>query len=104
MSKRAIFLFLAGLNSALAAALLLSAYRLPSAFAQEAPEAEESGLIMVSAKAESTNDAVYLVDTKNHRLHVFRSNVPREAGTPVVIGHIGSRDLRLDLQLRRGAR
>lgn len=100
MSKRALIVVLTALNIFLAAFLVFSTYSPPAAMAQEA--ARRGNFIMVAAEAELNNDAVYLVDVRNHRMHVFRTNFPRIAGQPTVVRPIGMRDLRADLALRTG--
>ena len=70
------------------------------AMAQDA--SRRSGFAMVAVQAELHNDAVFLLDARNHRLHAFRTTFPRQASQPVQVGLVSSRDLRADLMLRGG--
>ncbi len=98
MHKDAWLVFLVGLNLTLLAALLLSVYEPPAAFAQEA--GNDSGFILVSAEAELDNEATYLLDVRNNRLHAFRTTFPHLPGQPVAVGHVAYRELRADFDIR----
>ncbi|HOA74559.1 MAG TPA: hypothetical protein PL151_09730 [Phycisphaerae bacterium] len=91
MSKRVLVIMLVALNLALLAGLILSTYTPPQAFAQGLNRSGE--YLLVAAKAEQTNDAIYLVDLRTRQLHAFRSTFPRAGGEPIRVALIHSRDL-----------
>ena len=104
MLRDATIVLLVGLNLALLAALVLSVYEPPAAMAQEA--VGDSGFILISAEAELDNEATYLLDVRNNRLHAFRTTFPHLAGQAVAVGHVAFRDLKADFDIRgrrRGA-
>ncbi|UCD28836.1 MAG: hypothetical protein JSV03_17460 [Planctomycetota bacterium] len=97
MSKQTLIMLLIGVNFFLLACLLLTAYSPPLALAQDI-EQLGNNYLLITAEAETFNDAVYLLDLQNDRLHVFRTNFPYLAGQPVVIRWLGSRDLKRDFR------
>lgn len=98
MNKSSLIVLLVGVNLFLLSCLILTAYTPPTALAEEAAESTE-GFVLFAAEAERQNDAVYLLDTKNHRLHAFRTNFPRVAGGPTAIAWLAGRDLMRDFRL-----
>ncbi len=91
MTKRTLVALLAGLNVLLLTILLLSSYTPPQAFAQGL--ARSSEYILVSAEAEQSNDAIYLLDLRTRQLHAFRSTFPRTGGDPTRVTLVHTRDL-----------
>jgi hypothetical protein len=91
MSKRVLILALAAVNLVLLLVLVLSTYTPSQAFAQGLSRSGE--YILVAAKAEQTNDAIYLLDLRTRQLHAFRSTFPRAGGEPIRVGLIHTRDL-----------
>jgi hypothetical protein len=91
MTKRAVVILLVAVNLVLFSVLVLSSYTPPQAFAQGLARGGE--FMLISARAEQSNDAVYLLDLRTRQLHVFRTNFPRAGGeiTRVTLRH--SRDL-----------
>ena len=73
MNKRAIAILLVGLNLTLLAALILAAWRPPTAQAQPVPLAEN--YLMVAAEIRDGADALYVFDLAKRRMHVFVPNV-----------------------------
>ena len=98
MSKSALIVLLLGVTLFLLSCLILTAYTPPAALAAEAAESSE-GFLLFAAEAERQNEAIYLLDTRNHRLHAFRTNFPRVAGDPTVIAWLSGRDLMRDFRL-----
>jgi hypothetical protein len=98
MNKSALIVLLVGVNLFLLSCLILTAYTPPSAAAEEAAKSKKE-FILFSAEAERDNEAVYLLDARNHRLHAFRTNFPRVAGGPTVIAWLAGRDLMRDFRL-----
>lgn len=98
MHKSALIILLVGVNLFLLSCLILTAYTPPAAMAQEVAESKD-GFILFSAEAERQNEAVYLLDTRNHRLHAFRTNFPRVVGGPTMIAWLSGRDLMRDFRL-----
>lgn len=98
MNKSSLIVLLVGVNLFLLSCLILTAYTPPTALAEEAAESDE-GFVLFAAEAERQNDAVYLLDTQNHRLHAFRTNFPRVAGGPTMIAWLAGRDLMRDFRL-----
>lgn len=94
MSKRSLLVLLVGLNLALLAALILSVYTPPAAYAQ-AP-GRSGDYLLVSGRIQAEHDAVYLFDLRNRLLHVFRA-VP---GQPINVVAVDTRELARDF--RRG--
>ena len=90
MTKRAVIVLMVAVNLALLSVLLLISYTPSPVFAQLARGGE---FMMVSARAEQSNDAIYLLDLRTRQLHVFRTNYPREAGEPTRLTLRHSRDL-----------
>ena len=97
MSKQALVILLVGLNLFLLACLLLTSYSPPQAVAEEVAQIPNR-YILITAEVETFNDAIYLLDTQDDRLHVFRTNHPYLTGEKVVIRWVDSRDLRLDFR------
>lgn len=91
MSKRVVVFLLAALNLGLLAVLALTSYSPSQAFAQGLSRSGE--YILIAAKAEQTNDAMYLLDLRTRQLHAFRSTFPRAGGDPIRIGLVHTRDL-----------
>lgn len=94
MTKRTLISLLIAVNLFLAGALVLSAYTPPQAFAQAFGRSGE--FMLVSAEAETSNDAIYLIDLRNRQMHAFRSTFPRAAGEPTRITLLHTRDLARD--------
>jgi len=94
-SKRSLVVALVGLNLFLLAAILLSAYTPPAAYAQRIGGA--ANYIAVTCEADDSYDVFYLLDLPERRLHAY---VPsrQQDGT---IEYVGSRDLQTDFQGRR---
>ncbi len=88
MTKRAIIVLLVGLNLLLAATLILSAYRLPAAYAQAAPLGQN--YLMVAAEIRAGVDGLYVIDLAQRRIHVF---VPNRDLANRRLFHAGWRDL-----------
>ena len=80
MNKRCLILLLSAMNLLLLGALALSVYTPPSALAQAAG-ARRGEYLLFGARADVTNDAIYLLDAGNKKLHLFRSAYPREPVT-----------------------
>ena len=97
MRKQSLIILLVGLNLCLLTCLLLVHYTPPQALAQEVAQAGNR-YILITAEVETFNDAIYLLDTKDDRLHVFRTNHPHLPGNKVVIRWLNTRDLRLDFR------
>lgn len=91
MSKRVVVIGLAAVNLGLLAAFILSTYSPPQAFAQGLARSGE--YLLIAAKAEQTNDAIYLLDLRTRQLHAFRSTFPRAGGDPIRVGLMHTRDL-----------
>ena len=91
MTRRVVIVLMAGLNLLLLAVLLLGSYSPPAAFAQAMARGGE--FILISARAEQSNDAIYLLDLRTRQLHTFRSPFPRTGGDPIRIAHVNTRDL-----------
>jgi hypothetical protein len=91
MSKRAVLILLVGLNLLLLAVLLLSTYTPPAAFAQGLTRGGE--FLLLTARAEQSNDAIYLLDLRTRQLHVYRTNFPRAGGEVTRVTWRASRDL-----------
>ena len=68
--KRSVVVGLVVLNLVLAAAVLLSAFSPPRAFAQRMGLSEE--YIAVTARADKNYDILYLIDLADRRLHCFQ--------------------------------
>lgn len=91
MTKRSLIVLLVGVNLFLFSVLVLSTYTPPQAFAQGLSRGGE--YMLVSARAEQSNDAIYLLDLRMRQLHVFRSTFPRVGGEPARVTLRHSRDL-----------
>ncbi|MBI4578622.1 MAG: hypothetical protein HY718_02915 [Planctomycetes bacterium] len=91
MTKRIAIILLVGLNLFLLAVLMLGSYTPPQALAQALARSGE--YILVCARAEQSNDAIYLLDLRTRQLHAFRSTFPRAAGDPIRVTHLHTRDL-----------
>lgn len=100
MNKKSLIVGLIGLNVFLAACLVGSAWSPPSALAQGARNS--GSFLMVAGQAEESNDALYLLDGRNHMLHAYRTNYPRVVGEPIRVALMDSRDLRRDFVLEKG--
>lgn len=94
MTRRVVIVMLVGINLVLLAVLVLSAYSPPQAMAQSVGRGGE--FILVSAAAQVENDAIYLIDIRNRRLHAFRSTFPHVRGQPTRVALLHSRDLARD--------
>lgn len=91
-SKRSLIVALVGLNLFLLAALILSSYSPPAAYAQRIGGA--GNFVAVTAEADEAYDALYLVDLPNRTLHVYipaRDNAGK-------LEYAGSRDLQRDFR------
>jgi len=96
MNKRGVIVLLIGVNVLLLAAVTFTVYTPPSALAQ-AVGARRDEYLLFSARAEVLNDAIYMLDAANHKLHVFRSAFPRNPVTgATTIGYFSTRDLARD--------
>lgn len=96
MNKRSVILLLIGVNVMLLAAIGFTVYTPPSAYAQAAG-ARRGEYLLLGARAEVLNDAVYMLDAGNRKLHVFRLAFPRNAITGATsVGLAGTRDLSRD--------
>lgn len=93
MTKRAIVVFLVGVNLILLATLILAGWRLPSAYAQGVPMA--SNYLMVAGEIRDGTDALYVVDLEQRRLHVF---VPNNDQNNRRVVHRRFRDLEQDFR------
>ena len=91
-TKRSAIAALAGLNLFLLACLLFHSYSLPAAYAQRAGAA--SGMVAVTARADTDYDVMYLLDLGQRRLHCFVPNRDRSGA----FAYGGSRDLAVDFQ------
>jgi hypothetical protein len=93
MSKRAIIVLLTGANLLLLAVLILANYRLPAAYAQAAPLAQN--YLMVAGEIRDSQDALYVIDLASRRLHAFVTN---RAQNDRRIFHAGVRDLQREFR------
>lgn len=93
MTKRGIIVLLVGLNLCLAAALIVSAWSPPAAFAQAAPLGQNYAV--VAGEIRNGVDALYILDLGQRRLHVF---VPNRDQNNRQLFHIGYRDLQRDFR------
>ncbi|MFQ5422645.1 MAG: hypothetical protein ACE5F9_01555 [Phycisphaerae bacterium] len=93
MSKRAIIVFLVGVNLVLLATLILASWRLPAAQAQAVPMA--SNYLMVAGEIRDGTDALYAFDLERRRMHVFIPNVDQNRRRVV---YRGFRDLEQDFR------
>lgn len=102
MSKRVAIIALAGVNAVLLWCLLSSATSGPQALAQEAGAAQGE-FIVIAARAKQNQDALYLLDVENQRLHAFRTQSLRSFAGPTRLILSDSRDLKRDFRVRQGA-
>ncbi len=94
LSKRSIIVGLVGLNLFLLAAVILSSYELPTAYAQKMGAG--GNFIAVTCEVDESYDVFYIVDLSNRRMHaIVPSRTP--SGSPQVGA---TRDLERDF--RRG--
>jgi hypothetical protein len=99
MSKRILIIVLAGVNLLLLWILIQATHSSPSAIAQMvAEERGREGYLVVAAKADLNNEAIFVFDTAHDLLHVFRTPSPYVAGTPLNVVLMDSRDLTADFQ------
>lgn len=92
MSRHAVLVLLVGLNLLLLAALILSVYSPPPAYAQAA--ARSGDYILLSGRIQASHDAVYLFDLRNRLLHTFRAT----PGQPTRIAPADTRELMRDFR------
>ena len=88
-TKRSIIVALVGINLFLLAALILSSYSPPAAYAQRVGGAWN--YIAVSCEVDESYDALYLVD---RRLHAFVPSQTQDGS----IEYVGSRSLKGDFE------
>ena len=93
MNKRVIIVLLVGLNLLLLATLFIGNYRLPAAFAQATPLAQN--YLMVTGEIRDGVDALYVVDLASRRLHAF---VPNRDLANRRFFHVGYRDLQKEFR------
>lgn len=93
MTKRGLIVVLVGLNLALGAALILSAWEPPTAMAQVAPLGQNYAV--VAGEIRDGVDALYVLDLSQRRLHVF---VPNRDLNNRRLFHAGYRDLQRDFR------
>ena len=93
-SKRSIIVALVGLNLFLLAAMVLSTYSLPAAYAQRMGAG--INYISVTCEADLDSDVFYLVDLASRRLHAF---IPART-LDGKLQYVGSRDLARDFKGR----
>jgi hypothetical protein len=99
MSKRILIIVLAGANLLLLWILFQTTHSSPRAIAQMAAEGVgPEGYLVVAAKVDMNNEAIFVFDTVHDLLHVFRTPTPYIAGTPVNVVLADSRDLSADFQ------
>ena len=93
-ARRSLVVFLAGLNILLFAVLLIGSYSTPKAFAQSRGGGGGT-FLPVTAKAQAqAYDALYVLDVKNDKLHVFYpTSVQQKKYVPTP-----PRDLRKDFE------
>jgi len=89
-TKRSIIVALAGINLFLLAALLLSSYSLPAAYAQRAGNSDN--YIAVTCEVDESFDVYYVLDLPTRWLHAFAPS--REAKG--ALEYLGSRNLESD--------
>jgi hypothetical protein len=92
LTKRGVIVALAGLNLVLLAAIILSVWSPPAAYAQRI--GGSANFIAVTCEADESYDVFYLVDLPNRALHAY---VPsrKQDGT---IEYVGSRNLERDFR------
>jgi hypothetical protein len=93
--KRTLIVALVGLNLMLLAALLLSAYSVPAAYAQRA--GGSYNYAAVTCEVDQAYDVLYLLDLSERKLHAFLPDRQIQSN----MQHVGFRDLESDF--RRGA-
>ncbi len=99
MSKRILIIVLAGVNLLLLWILIQATHPSPSAIAQMvAEEGRREGYLVVAAKADLNNEAIFVFDTVDDLLHVFRTPSPYIAGSPLNVVLMDARDLSEDFQ------
>jgi len=89
-AKRSIIVALVGINLFLLAALILSSYSPPAAYAQRVGGAWN--YIAVTCEVDESYDALYLVDLGDRRLHAFVPSQQQNGS----IEYVGSRSLKGD--------
>ena len=92
LSKRGIIAALVGLNLVLLAAILLSVWSPPAAYAQRMGGSGQ--FIAVTCEADEAHDVLYLVDLPNRTLHAFMPTRQQDGK----VQYIGSRDLERDFE------
>ena len=94
MNRRWAIVLLAGINLAFLAALILSTYSLPTAFAQSA--GRKGDYASVTAKAAGrTYEVLYVVDAAGHKLYAFYPS----SGAGSSLKWSSPRDLRKDFEV-----
>jgi hypothetical protein len=93
MAKRGVIALLAIVNLVLLLALIVTAWRPPSAYAQPTPLGQN--YVMVTSEISSGLDALYILDLSQRRMHVF---VPNRDVNNRRIFHMGFRDLQRDFR------
>lgn len=91
MSKRSVVVGLVGLNLFLLAALVLSTYSPPAAYAQRAGAA--NNFLAVTCRADNDYDVLFLLDLPTRKLHCFAPTRGDRSGKTLYAGH---RDLSVD--------
>ncbi|MHC4067289.1 MAG: hypothetical protein ACYSUI_22685 [Planctomycetota bacterium] len=91
-SKRSVIAALVGINLFLLAALILSSYSPPAAYAQRVGGAWN--YIAVSCEVDESYDVFYLVDLGDRRLHAFVPSQKQDGS----IEYVGSRSLESDFR------
>jgi hypothetical protein len=94
MRKRGLIVILAGINLLLLGAIVFTVYTPPSAMAQ-AVGARRGEYLLFSARVEANNDAIYMLDAGNRKLHIFRSFFPRDV-LATTVGYVTTRDITRD--------
>lgn len=93
MTKRALVVLLVGINLVLLAILIFGSWQLPEAYAQAAPMGSKYS--MVTAEIRDGVDALYVLDLKHRRFHVF---IPNRDQNNRKLFHAGVRDLVQDFR------
>lgn len=95
LTKRAIIVALAGLNLLLLAMIVLGSYSLPAAYAQGRGSAGDFTAVTALAPGQ-TYEVLYLLDTRNRRLHAF---YPQNVTTRK-LSYVGFQDLPEDFRTK----
>jgi len=96
MNKRFVIGLLVSTNLFLLAALILTSYSPPQAFAQGIARSGE--YILLAAESQVNNDTIYLIDLRSQQLHAFQSTYPRMGGQAARVTLIHTRDLVRDFR------